>query len=349
MPDLRWMLRLFVLLVVLVCVAPSPVDAQESAPIINSVDWSPDGTRIATGDSDSVVKIWDAATLTLLSSIETRQGNWHEDMRSIVDSVDWNSDSRRLAVGISTGGPFLGYVEIVDTESREMLTLIPAESSVESVAWSPDGSMLAAGGWREGWIPEGWIKVWDAANYELIADLTQGDADTVEQVSWSPDGAYLASAAWDETMIDNNVWVWGTAQWQPKFVLEHTDFVFAAAWSSDGTRIVTAGSGVPGRVWDAETGQLLFELQLRDELPVHGAGFVIWRPQTYQVLSVAYADYSYWIMLWDASTGRLIHLLPIDAYCNQFAFSPDGTLLAYNSFGGLRLLGVPVLEPVHPQ
>jgi hypothetical protein len=58
---------------------------------------------------------------------------------------------------------------------------------VESVAWNPDGTRLAAAGW------EGTIKVWDL---ETATDLVtlRGHNDSIFAVDWSRDGTQIASA-----------------------------------------------------------------------------------------------------------------------------------------------------------
>lgn len=56
-----------------------------------------------------------------------------------------------------------------------------------SLAWSPDGSALAAG------CADGTLWLWKAASGELAAVLS-GHTGRVESVAWSPDGSVLSSA-----------------------------------------------------------------------------------------------------------------------------------------------------------
>ena len=59
-----------------------------------------------------------------------------------------------------------------------------------SVAWSPDGAMLAAtyGGQGSG------LRVWDTATGELISTAQRGDQQSLKVV-WRPDGLVLARTA----------------------------------------------------------------------------------------------------------------------------------------------------------
>ena len=62
---------------------------------ITSIDWSPDGSRLATGSGDGTVRVWHPATETV---IRTNCG--HKDG---VLAVHWSRDGSRIASGSSDG------------------------------------------------------------------------------------------------------------------------------------------------------------------------------------------------------------------------------------------------------
>ena len=62
-----------------------------------------------------------------------------------------------------------------------------------SVAFSPDGKLLASGG------DNNTIMLWDVASGTLTKTLT-GHADVVWSVAFSPDGKLLASGSYDKTI-----------------------------------------------------------------------------------------------------------------------------------------------------
>ena len=64
---------------------------------------------------------------------------------------------------------------------------------VYSVAFSPDGTRLAAG------CRDGTIRLIDIASRQQVAEL-RGHTDYVHAVAWSPDGTRLASASSDFTV-----------------------------------------------------------------------------------------------------------------------------------------------------
>lgn len=69
--------------------------------------------------------------------------------------------------------------------------------AVTSVAFSPDGALLAAG------CGDGVVRIWDANNGQLLQELT-GHYGPVNSVAFAADGTYLVSGS-----ADHRVWIWG--------------------------------------------------------------------------------------------------------------------------------------------
>ena len=233
---------------------------------VNSVSFSPDGSRIVSGSADYTVRVWDSQSGAELMRLN---GHTYE-----VSSVSFSPDGTRIV-----SGSWDDTVRVWDVASGEcVLTLM--SSWVESVAFSPDGRRIVSGSGT------GQMSVWDASSGELLKVL-DGHIQPVGSVSFSPDGSHLVSGSWDNTVRvwDASSWVCvvliGTPQadpeeseqedaaWDRGSVLGplegHTSWVNSVSFSPDGLRIVS-GSGNGSwdntvRVWDASSGELLKTLE----------------------------------------------------------------------------------------
>ena len=80
-------------------------------------------------------------------------------------------------------------IRLWEVESRKQVAISQYHNaSVESVALSPDGTLLAAG------CQDGAVELWDIGSRKRI-DVIQGHDAMVQCVVFSPDGRLLASSA----------------------------------------------------------------------------------------------------------------------------------------------------------
>src|SRR5262249_12746786 len=130
------------------------------------------------------LKYWDTATGRLIFTIRGAV-----DVRSFALSPD----GKFVATGYKNG-----TAEVWDLGSRQVsrsLAIKPSLSSIYSIAYSPDGTQVAAGVGKE-------INVWNVATGKTAARL-QGHSSQVSKVVYSHDGARILSGSWDKKI---NLW-----------------------------------------------------------------------------------------------------------------------------------------------
>ena len=165
---------------------------------ISAIAFSPDGRTIASGDQEGRLKLWDVETR---NDVATIKGHTDE-----VSAVVFSPDGTMFASGSGDDTVKLWDVEAKETVAarfkrfvtrRESATLRGIMGYVESVTFSPDGTILATGS------PEG-VNLWDVETKRNIAVL-RGPGNTspkfINAVRFSPDGSILAAASADSEVI----------------------------------------------------------------------------------------------------------------------------------------------------
>jgi WD40 repeat protein/transcriptional regulator with XRE-family HTH domain len=267
---------------------------------IGAIAASPDGTRLATGEFDTTVKVWDAATGGLLLTLFGHS--------SQVQSVVFSADSKYLASASEDGSTKLWDA----VSGKELLTLSGHTSGVLGVAFSPDGNRLFTAS------RDGTVKVWDISP-SAGADWLNlvGHAARITSVTYSPNGTRLATWSSDGTVI-----IWDSTSGKALRTIHHENAANGgnASYSPDGKRLAIV-SGKAAIVYDAESGAALLALAPFQ----HDAITVLFSPDGTRL---AAASIDGVIRIYDSVTGKMRIEFTSATPLSQIAFSPDGKRLA---------------------
>ncbi|MEK6644274.1 MAG: SRPBCC domain-containing protein [Planctomycetota bacterium] len=335
------------------------IDAHKDG--IMSVAISPDGTLIASGGNDNLVKLWDAATG---KEVATLQGH-----TAPIFTVTFSPDGDLIASSSQDK-----TVRVWVTKSGELLATYKGHKNpVPCVAFSPDGSKLASCSYElhstsPSVVIEGQVHLWDASTPgepKTARRLRNGGVKPISSIAWSPDGNTMYAGTWDSLVFawdltseesgeprsvkipeeglysaidalclspdgqyivagskDRTARVWMAATFEPVVTLRgHIDYVNGVRFSPDGMRLATAGGDECIRVWDVATWKEISALR-GHSLDVRT---VCWTPKGDRLISSALDGT---VRMWDASFAHYGGIkMTQSAACYAALFSPDGMRL----------------------
>ena len=158
-----------------------------------------------------------------------------------------------LPIVVSNPPSLTKCVEIEHAGSKATCNETTADGDIEvfSVAFSPDGSLLATAG------SDGRIKLWKVTGTTLAAEGRVIAAMAQARIAFSPDGQRLAAGG------DNgDLFLYDLGTNQRTSLTGHQNRIHGVAFRGDGARLVTVDNGAMVRVWDLATNQSIVNLTL---------------------------------------------------------------------------------------
>ncbi|HEX8990727.1 MAG TPA: WD40 repeat domain-containing protein, partial [Anaerolineales bacterium] len=248
---------------------------------VETVAFSPDGTRLASFSSDGNTIVWDARTGQELFAIPGQALGYHV---FATQRLAFNPDGKRLAITAQND------VKIIDASSgRPMITFSGHTAEVMAVAFSADGSRLATGSGDKT------AKIWDASTGKLLLDLPAGRTDMVTSIEFSPDGTRIATAS-DTKII--KIWDGATGQLLLAVRSISDPYVSHASFGPEGKVLVVASGSETISLWDASSGALLYEFH-----PAGGSDTIALSPDGAEIVT---GNFDGTIDLLDAKTHNVL-------------------------------------------
>ncbi|HEV2425762.1 MAG TPA: c-type cytochrome domain-containing protein [Terriglobia bacterium] len=267
---------------------------------------------------------------------------------SPVSSVRFSPDGKLLAIGSYRKVQLIDPVNKRDFPGNAgsapasapaehvIATLSGHADYVRSLAFSPDGKLLAAAGGP--CQQSGEIRIWDVASHALVRTL-KGHKDCVYSVAWSPDGRLLASGSYDKSIK-----LWDAASGgELKTLQDHIDAVFAVAFSPDGKRLASASQDRTVKIWDVATGQRLYTLSDASD----GLNSLAYSPSGDEIAAAGY-DKTIYVWRLGENDGHLVQSLIADEdSILALVWSPDGkTIITSSADGSIRFRDAATLNPI---
>ena len=272
------------------------------ADAVTSVCISPDGQKIASGDRDNTIKIWQLETGAELFNLNGPE--WF----AAANSIAWSPDSRIVAGALGEN------IAIWQSSNGEEVRTLNANSPVTAIAFI-DGQTLVSGD------ASGAIKTWQAFTGD--SRLLAQHSAAITSLAISPNGQILASGS-----EDNAIHLWQLNNGEALRTLSgHSSVICSVAISPDGRILASGSEDKTIKLWQLDTGEEMLTLQGH-----LGAVKSVAISADGEILASGSSDKT--IKLWNIATGEEISTIKShsgDVNSVAFSLSEEGQILVSGS------------------
>lgn len=258
--------------------------------------FSPDGAEIAIGYEDGSVRVWSSVDPELRSPRPLQLSF------SPIAAIAFSPTGNELAVATKSGWGIFPS-NLGSTSPR----ISGRSEPFSSIQYSPDGSTVITTS------TFGSLEIWSTADGKIIKTI--GNSRSISSVSLSPDGKRIALVANDVVSILD------TEGGQPLALLRGHPEVSFAAFSPDGSRLVSSSRDGHVKVWEVLGGRILLDLNAKEA----GLEWATFTPDGAQI--VAFGTDT--LKFWSSSSGTEEIATRIPKASGRWALlSPDASRIA---------------------
>lgn len=252
---------------------------------VRAVAWSTDGSLLTAGSNNQIVFL-DAQNGT----VKARSTHTH---RAAVTALTWSLKQPQLLVSTD-----LDRLAVVWNQSFHPQTMFKLHTTaILAASWSSDNQTIGTS--SQGGV----IRIWNAQTAQSTHGFYNDGATAINAVSFNPTSTVLAAGGadgvlrlWQNGLVCQNEGT-GNQQGQcldtPQRLHVHTRAILAAAWSSDGRFLATAGDDGLLLVWyPAQSHTPLLKIQ--QNAPINA---LAWSPDNKSIACASGTTVTLWVLV----------------------------------------------------
>jgi WD40 repeat protein len=202
------------------------------------VQCSPDGSLLASSDTDGNILIWDYMSRNLKIKIKAH--------KSWILQIRFSPDGQFLVSASEDGSCCVWEVE-----TGECLRRMTTAQKLLSLDLSADGKIIAAAGENDQ------IFLWELETGKLVRELEGHEPGIIWSCAFSPDSKFLVSASTDKTVRQ-----WNLKDFSGRVLIQESSIQCRSlVYSPDGKYLVRVSDRNVIRIWDTEAECDVSELQ----------------------------------------------------------------------------------------
>ena len=286
---------------------------------IMTLEYSPDGSKLATGNSGGRVQVWDIATETLQMTHENHGTRWFQS--PVIIRVHWLSDGDVIASSSSDK-----TVRFWSTSTETETANLSFDTSVFDFAFdaAEDHIFALSSGFTVHRRSDG---VATASETKINNGLSLSKEETTGRIAVGT--------------LDNKVFILeGDPPQQVRTLKDHKGDVFTVDWSGDNRFLASGSEDKSVNIYDATDLTLVHRLtKLRGRV-----SSLSFSPDSQYLAAVTDADRLYIWQVTDAAPNLVLEQ-KLDETANVLDWHPNGRQMALGMFsGGLKLINLPAFD-----